>query len=82
MIEERGNRGRKLSISLNIFNDEEGSNELSDLGTGVGSNKSSISGDNHDDNQSIIVSRTNTIKIKKNVKMLQQFILMFVSERS
>lgn len=48
-------RGRKLSLSLAIYNDED-SNDLSDLGIGTSSGKSSVSGDTHDDSQSVLVS--------------------------
>lgn len=55
MMEERGNRGRKLSISLAMYNDED-ANDLSDLGIGTSSGKSSVSGDTHDDTHSVLVS--------------------------
>lgn len=55
MIEERSNRGRKLSISLAMYNDED-ANDLSDLGIGTSSGKSSVSGDTHDDTHSVLVS--------------------------
>ncbi|XP_014218334.1 uncharacterized protein LOC106646728 [Copidosoma floridanum] len=51
MMEERGNRGRKLSISLAVYNEED-ANDLSDLGIGTSSGKSSVSGDTHDDTHS------------------------------
>lgn len=54
MMEERGNRGRKLSISLAMYNDED-ANDLSDLGIGTSSGKSSVSGDTHDDTHSVLV---------------------------
>lgn len=54
MMEERGNRGRKMSISLAMYNDED-ANDLSDLGIGTSSGKSSISGDAHDDTHSVLV---------------------------
>lgn len=54
MMEERGNRGRKLSISLAMYNDED-TNDLSDLGIGTSSGKSSVSGDTHDDTHSVLV---------------------------
>ena len=47
------NRGRKLS--LNLYPDDD-ANDLSDLGIGTSSGKSSLSGDAHDDNHSILVS--------------------------
>lgn len=55
MMEERGNRGRKLSMSLAMYHEED-SNDLSDLGIGTSSGKSSVSGDTHDDAQSVLVS--------------------------
>lgn len=55
MMEERGNRGRKLSISLAVYNEED-ANDLSDLGIGTSSGKSSVSGDTHDDTHSVLVS--------------------------
>lgn len=54
MMEERGNRGRKMSISLAMYNDED-ANDLSDLGIGTSSGKSSVSGDTHDDTHSVLV---------------------------
>lgn len=54
MMEERGNRGRKLSISLAVYNEED-ANDLSDLGIGTSSGKSSVSGDTHDDTHSVLV---------------------------
>lgn len=54
MMEERGNRGRKLSISLAVYNDDD-ANDLSDLGIGTSSGKSSVSGDTHDDTHSVLV---------------------------
>ncbi|XP_014488518.1 PREDICTED: uncharacterized protein LOC106751841 [Dinoponera quadriceps] len=56
MMEERGNRGRKLSISLAMYNDED-ANDLSDLGIGTSSGKSSVSGDTHDDTHSVLSDR-------------------------
>lgn len=56
MMEERGNRGRNLSISLAIYQEED-SNDLSDLGIGTSSGKSSVSGDTHDDSHSVLVSQ-------------------------
>ena len=55
MMEERSNRGRKLSISLAVYNEDD-ANDLSDLGIGTSSGKSSVSGDTHDDNHSVLVS--------------------------
>ena len=55
MMEERGNRGRKLSISLAMYHEED-ANDLSDLGIGTSSGKSSVSGDTHDDTHSVLVS--------------------------
>lgn len=54
MMEERGNRGRKPSISLAVYNDDD-ANDLSDLGIGTSSGKSSVSGDTHDDTHSVLV---------------------------
>lgn len=54
MMEERGNRGRKLSISLAMYHEED-ANDLSDLGIGTSSGKSSVSGDTHDDTHSVLV---------------------------
>ena len=73
MMEERGNRGRKLSMSLAMYHEED-SNDLSDLGIGTSSGKSSVSGDTHDDAQSVLVSiffnnqefKTNYHKLNKN----------------
>ena len=62
MIEERSNRGRKLSISLAIYNEED-TNDLSDLGIGTSSGKSSVSGDTHDDTHSVLVSKINQFPI-------------------
>lgn len=56
MMEERGSRGRKLSMSLAMYHEED-SNDLSDLGIGTSSGKSSVSGDTHDDTQSVLVSQ-------------------------
>ncbi|KAI4501224.1 hypothetical protein M0802_003597 [Mischocyttarus mexicanus] len=53
MMEERGNRGRKLSISLAMYHEED-ANDLSDLGIGTSSGKSSVSGDTHDDAHSVL----------------------------
>nr|CAD7587588.1 unnamed protein product [Timema genevievae] len=51
MMEDRNRAGRKLS--LQVFKDED-ANDLSDLGIGTSSGKSSISEDyNHDDNLSV-----------------------------
>ncbi|EZA55977.1 uncharacterized protein LOC105278682 isoform X2 [Ooceraea biroi] len=61
MMEERGNRGRKLSISLAMYNDED-ANDLSDLGIGTSSGKSSISGDTHDDTHSVLSDRDSEIE--------------------
>lgn len=74
MMEERGNRGRKLSISLAMYNDED-ANDLSDLGIGTSSGKSSVSGDTHDDTHSVLVriySNTSTciIRIIRTVRQL------------
>ncbi|KAI4480625.1 hypothetical protein M0804_010178 [Polistes exclamans] len=55
MMEERGNRGRKLSISLAMYHEED-ANDLSDLGIGTSSGKSSVSGDTHDDAHSVLVT--------------------------
>lgn len=57
MMEERGNRGRKLSISLAMYHEED-ANDLSDLGIGTSSGKSSVSGDTHDDTHSVLVRLT------------------------
>lgn len=54
MMEERSSRGRKLSMSLALYHEED-SNDLSDLGIGTSSGKSSVSGDTHDDTQSVLV---------------------------
>uniref|UniRef100_A0ABD2WTJ7 LIM zinc-binding domain-containing protein n=1 Tax=Trichogramma kaykai TaxID=54128 RepID=A0ABD2WTJ7_9HYME len=48
------NRGRKLSLNLYP---EDDSNDLSDLGIGTSSGKSSLSGDAHDDNHSVLSDR-------------------------
>ncbi|KAL6438879.1 hypothetical protein ACFW04_003740 [Cataglyphis niger] len=61
MMEERGNRGRKLSISLAVYNDED-ANDLSDLGIGTSSGKSSVSGDTHDDTHSVLSDRDSEIE--------------------
>ncbi|XP_018377541.1 PREDICTED: mucin-17 isoform X3 [Trachymyrmex cornetzi] len=61
MMEERGNRGRKLSISLAMYNDED-ANDLSDLGIGTSSGKSSVSGDTHDDTHSVLSDRDSEIE--------------------
>lgn len=53
-MEERGSRGRKLSISLAMYHEED-ANDLSDLGIGTSSGKSSVSGDTHDDTHSVLV---------------------------
>ncbi|XP_044016226.1 putative mediator of RNA polymerase II transcription subunit 26 isoform X1 [Aphidius gifuensis] len=58
MMEERGSRGRKLSLAMYH---EEDSNDLSDLGIGTSSGKSSISGDTHDDTQSVLSDRDSEI---------------------
>ncbi|XP_011302556.1 interaptin isoform X2 [Fopius arisanus] len=60
MMEERGNRGRKLSMSLAMYHEED-SNDLSDLGIGTSSGKSSVSGDTHDDTQSVLSDRDSEI---------------------
>ncbi|KAJ8678754.1 hypothetical protein QAD02_014541 [Eretmocerus hayati] len=60
MMEERGNRGRKLSISLAVYNEED-ANDLSDLGIGTSSGKSSVSGDTHDDSHSLLSDRDSEI---------------------
>ncbi|XP_026667197.1 calponin homology domain-containing protein DDB_G0272472 isoform X2 [Ceratina calcarata] len=60
MMEERGNRGRKLSISLAMYHEED-ANDLSDLGIGTSSGKSSISGDTHDDTHSVLSDRDSEI---------------------
>lgn len=52
MMEERG---RKMSISLAMYQEED-ANDLSDLGIGTSSGKSSVSGDTHDDAHSVLVS--------------------------
>ncbi|XP_012285559.1 trichohyalin isoform X3 [Orussus abietinus] len=61
MMEERGNRGRKLSISLAVYHEED-SNDLSDLGIGTSSGKSSVSGDTHDDTHSVLSDRDSEIE--------------------
>ncbi|XP_067205700.1 inner centromere protein isoform X2 [Linepithema humile] len=61
MMEERGNRGRKMSISLAMYNDED-ANDLSDLGIGTSSGKSSVSGDTHDDTHSVLSDRDSEIE--------------------
>lgn len=61
MMEERGNRGRKLSISLAMYNDDD-ANDLSDLGIGTSSGKSSVSGDTHDDTHSVLSDRDSEIE--------------------
>lgn len=91
MMEERGNRGRKLSISLAMYNDED-ANDLSDLGIGTSSGKSSVSGDTHDDTHSVLVciyssthTRTpyvNSLLLKNNISnsfksILQRKIYLF-----
>ncbi|XP_063981559.1 trichohyalin isoform X2 [Diachasmimorpha longicaudata] len=60
MMEERGNRGRKLSMNLAMYQEED-SNDLSDLGIGTSSGKSSVSGDTHDDIQSVLSDRDSEI---------------------
>lgn len=50
-------RGRKLSLSLAVYNEDD-ANDLSDLGIGTSSGKSSVSGDTHDDSHSVLVSHT------------------------
>ncbi|KAK0085061.1 hypothetical protein PV325_005841 [Microctonus aethiopoides] len=60
MMEERGSRGRKLSMSLAMYHEED-SNDLSDLGIGTSSGKSSVSGDTHDDTQSVLSDRDSEI---------------------
>ncbi|XP_043483093.1 uncharacterized protein LOC122511726 isoform X2 [Leptopilina heterotoma] len=61
MMEERGNRGRKLSMSLTMYHEED-SNDLSDLGIGTSSGKSSVSGDTHDDTHSVLSDRDSEIE--------------------
>ncbi|XP_043506385.1 LIM domain only protein 7 isoform X3 [Frieseomelitta varia] len=61
MMEERGNRGRKLSISLAMYHEED-ANDLSDLGIGTSSGKSSVSGDTHDDTHSVLSDRDSEIE--------------------
>ncbi|XP_014611742.1 PREDICTED: calponin homology domain-containing protein DDB_G0272472 isoform X3 [Polistes canadensis] len=61
MMEERGNRGRKLSISLAMYHEED-ANDLSDLGIGTSSGKSSVSGDTHDDAHSVLSDRDSEIE--------------------
>ncbi|XP_020293925.1 uncharacterized protein LOC109859782 isoform X1 [Pseudomyrmex gracilis] len=61
MMEERGNRGRKPSISLAVYNDDD-ANDLSDLGIGTSSGKSSVSGDTHDDTHSVLSDRDSEIE--------------------
>ncbi|XP_057323246.1 J domain-containing protein DDB_G0295729 isoform X2 [Microplitis mediator] len=60
MMEERSSRGRKLSMSLALYHEED-SNDLSDLGIGTSSGKSSVSGDTHDDTQSVLSDRDSEI---------------------
>ncbi|XP_044574866.1 titin homolog isoform X3 [Cotesia glomerata] len=60
MMEERSSRGRKLSMSLAMYHEED-SNDLSDLGIGTSSGKSSVSGDTHDDTQSVLSDRDSEI---------------------
>lgn len=72
MMEERGNRGRKLSISLAMYNDED-ANDLSDLGIGTSSGKSSVSGDTHDDTHSVLVN----IYFATNIYISQLFHFIF-----
>ncbi|XP_043589293.1 LIM domain only protein 7 isoform X3 [Bombus pyrosoma] len=61
MMEERGSRGRKLSISLAMYHEED-ANDLSDLGIGTSSGKSSVSGDTHDDTHSVLSDRDSEIE--------------------
>ncbi|XP_015594567.1 autophagy-related protein 23 isoform X4 [Cephus cinctus] len=61
MMEERGNRGRKMSISLAMYQEED-ANDLSDLGIGTSSGKSSVSGDTHDDAHSVLSDRDSEIE--------------------
>ncbi|XP_016918112.2 uncharacterized protein LOC108001569 isoform X4 [Apis cerana] len=61
MMEERENRGRKLSISLAMYHEED-ANDLSDLGIGTSSGKSSVSGDTHDDTHSVLSDRDSEIE--------------------
>ncbi|XP_015430121.1 PREDICTED: calponin homology domain-containing protein DDB_G0272472 isoform X2 [Dufourea novaeangliae] len=61
MMEERGNRGRKLSISLAMYHEDD-ANDLSDLGIGTSSGKSSVSGDTHDDTHSVLSDRDSEIE--------------------
>ncbi|XP_043280433.1 trichohyalin isoform X4 [Venturia canescens] len=61
MMEERGSRGRKLSMSLAMYHEED-VNDLSDLGIGTSSGKSSVSGDTHDDTQSVMSDRDSEIE--------------------
>ncbi|XP_031782523.1 trichohyalin isoform X5 [Nasonia vitripennis] len=60
MMEERGNRGRKLSLSLAMYQEDD-ANDLSDLGIGTSSGKSSVSGDTHDDAHSVLSDRDSEI---------------------
>ncbi|XP_046435191.1 LIM domain only protein 7 isoform X3 [Neodiprion fabricii] len=61
MMEERGNRGRKMSVGLAVYHEED-ANDFSDLGIGTSSGKSSVSGDTHDDAHSVLSDRDNEIE--------------------
>ncbi|XP_046752113.1 uncharacterized protein CG43427 isoform X1 [Diprion similis] len=61
MMEERGNRGRKMSVGLAVYHEED-ANDLSDLGIGTSSGKSSVSGDTHDDAHSVLSDRDSEIE--------------------
>lgn len=74
MMEERGNRGRKLSISLAMYNEED-ANDLSDLGIGTSSGKSSVSGDTHDDAHSVLV---NILLLNHRIVSNKSYIVAFV----
>ncbi|XP_012269699.2 uncharacterized protein CG43427 isoform X1 [Athalia rosae] len=61
MMEERGSRGRKMSVGLAVYHEED-ANDLSDLGIGTSSGKSSVSGDTHDDAHSVLSDRDSEIE--------------------
>ncbi|XP_015521609.2 trichohyalin isoform X3 [Neodiprion lecontei] len=61
MMEERGNRGRKMSVGLAVYHEED-ANDFSDLGIGTSSGKSSVSGDTHDDAHSVLSDRDSEIE--------------------
>ncbi|CAL7945956.1 unnamed protein product [Xylocopa violacea] len=73
MMEERGNRGRKLSISLAMYHEED-ANDLSDLGIGTSSGKSSVSGDTHDDTHSVLGTADTSGELSTNKSQSQAHI--------